>query len=136
MQIQENINILLSQADWQWSQAVANIFRPRGINSLVINNPCDAVDMLEKRRVHTAIVDMDNKRGNGLAMIKMLKSRYPLLPCILLASRVENRLLEKALELEVFCVIEKPFDLSVLTDQLNRLFLKRFNITIFSQNNN
>ncbi len=136
MKANENINILLSQANWPWAQAVRQIFEPRGINSLVIDEPCQAVDLLEKRRIHTAIVDMDLEKANGLATIKIIKSHFPLLPCILLASHVEKKLLVEALELDVFSVIEKPVEWPIFTDQLNKLFVKRFNITVFSQENN
>ena len=38
----------------------------------------------------------------------------------------------KALALDVFSVINKPVDMSILLDQLNRLFTRRYNSAVFS----
>ena len=40
--------------------------------------------------------------------------------------------LEKALRLDVFSVIDKPVNMCILQEQLNRLFLKRYRSNIFS----
>jgi DNA-binding NtrC family response regulator len=130
---EDTINIMLNPADWPWPEAVRDIFQPRGINSLVISDANEAIEVIQSRRIHTAIVDMDAEKANGLATIKVIRAHFPMLPCILVARDVQQELLCRALELEVFSVIEKPVDLSVLVEQLNRLFVRRFNIKIFSQ---
>jgi hypothetical protein len=62
----------------------------------------------------------------------MIRSGFPLLPCILIADDAEQKLLSTALELDVFSVINKPVDMPLLKGQLNRLFLKRYGSTIFA----
>jgi PleD family two-component response regulator len=58
---------------------------------------------------------------------------YPLVPCILLSSATGESLLGKALELDVFSVIDKPVDMGVLQQQLNRLFIKKYSSNVFAQ---
>ena len=41
--------------------------------------------------------------------------------------------LGKALQLDVFSVIDKPVDMDILRQQLNRLFIKRYNSDVFEQ---
>ena len=125
------VNVLASEADWAWPEAIREIFRPRGVNLLVADRTGDFVDILRQRRIHTTIVDMDCRSG-GLATIKIIRMDYPLIPCIVLASDAPQTMLNEALRLDVFSVIGKPVDMRVLREQLNRLFVKRYNSTLFS----
>ena len=130
---QPEVNVLTSEANWAWPEALRNIFRPRGVNLLVAENAGEFVSIIERKRIHTTIVDMDSEESNGLATIKIIRMAYPLLPCILLSSAAGETLLGKALRLDVFSVIDKPVDMSVLREQLNRLFIKRYGSSIFSE---
>ena len=100
---------------------------------LVAENASEFVDIIEKKRIHTTIVDMDSEQSNGLATIKVIRIEYPMLPCILLSSYTGKNLLGKALQLDVFSVIGKPVDMQILREQLNRLFLKKYNSNIFDE---
>ena len=125
------INVLVGQADWPWAEAVRRIFAPRGINSMVPADPIEALDMIERRRIHTAIVDTDCQMPSGLAIIRIIRSKYPRLPCILISGSSRRKLLAQAFELNVFSVIAKPVDMTILLDQLNRLFTKMYNSAVF-----
>lgn len=129
----EEINVLASEANWAWPEALRYIFRPRGVNLLMAENAAEFVNIIERKRIHTTIVDMDSEQSNGLATIKIIRMDYPLLPCILLTSAAGESLLGKALRLDVFSVIDKPVDMSVLQEQLNRLFVKKYNSDIFAK---
>lgn len=129
----EEINVLASEANWAWPEALRYIFRPRGINLLMAENAVEFVNIIERKRIHTTIIDMDSEQSNGLATIKIIRMDYPLLPCILLTSAAGESLLGKALRLDVFSVIDKPVDMSVLQEQLNRLFVKKYNSDIFAK---
>ena len=127
----EEINVLASEANWAWPEALRHIFRPRGINLLVAENATEFIHVIKSKRIHTTIVDMDSETSNGLATIKIIRMSYPLLPCILLTSRAGQSLLDKALRLDVFSVIDKPVDMSILRQQLNRLFIKKYSSSVF-----
>ncbi|MHC4556864.1 MAG: response regulator [Planctomycetota bacterium] len=127
----DEVNVLASEANWAWPEAVRHIFRPRGVNLMVAENAAEFVNIIERKRIHTTIVDMDSEKSNGLATIKIIRMDYPLLPCILLASTAGKSLLGKALRLDVFSVIDKPVDMLILREQLNRLFRKKYNSSIF-----
>jgi len=127
----EEVNVLASDANWAWPEALRYIFRPRGVNLLVAENAAQFVSIIEKKRIHTTIVDMDSEQSDGLATIKIIRMDYPLLPCILLTSTAGESLLGKALRLDVFSVIDKPVDMRILREQLNRLFIKKYNSSIF-----
>ena len=125
-------NILISQAGWAWPQALKQIFKPSGVNLLMAESSEDFINVAGHKRVHIAIIDMDSEKVNGLATLKIMKKEFPLLPCILLSSRIEQPLLDTALKLDVFSVIDKPVDLEILRQQLNRLFHKKYNSDVFA----
>jgi len=129
----DEVNVLASGASWAWPEAVRYIFRPRGVNLLVADSAADFVNVIRKRWIHTTIVDMDSEESDGLVTIKIIRIDYPLMPCILLASVAGEELLEEALRLGVFSVIDKPVDMGVLREQLNRLFIKRYNSSVFAE---
>jgi DNA-binding NtrC family response regulator len=127
----DEFNILASEANWAWPEALRDIFEPRGVNLLVAHSAGEFVDVIKRKRIHTTIVDMDSET-DGLITIRIIRMHYPLLPCILLASEVGATTLSKALQLDVFSVIDKPVDMEVLQDQLNRLFTKKYHSDIFT----
>jgi len=127
------VNVLASAANWAWPEALRSLFKPRGINLMVAENTSDFVHILGRTRIHTTIVDMDSERANALATIRIIRMDHPLLPCILLTSRVDQDVLGKALQLDVFGVVGKPVNMEVLQQLLNRLFLKKYNSDIFSR---
>jgi DNA-binding NtrC family response regulator len=127
----EEINVLTSQADWAWPEALRSIFQPRGINLLIASNASEFVNIIRTKRIHTTIVDIDCEELNGLAVVKIIRMNNPTLPCILLSTAAGQFLLGNALKLDVFSVIEKPVDMHILREQLNRLFLKKYQSSIF-----
>jgi len=127
----DEINVLASQADWAWPMALRDIFQPRGVNLLVAQGTNDFVQIIQQKRIHTTIVDMDSEKSSGMATVRIIRMEYPMLPCIMLASCTCESILNKALQLDVFSVIDKPVDLNVLREQLNRLFIKKYNCDVF-----
>jgi DNA-binding NtrC family response regulator len=130
----EEISVLTTQQDWAWPEAVRDIFQPRGVNLLVANGIDQFVNVLRHRRVQAAIVDTDpGAQTGGLWALKIIRIEYPLTPCILLTSEPTESMLEEALQLDAFSVIDKPVDMTVLRDQLNRLFVRKYSSHIFSR---
>ncbi|MHC4758120.1 MAG: hypothetical protein ACYTE8_05660 [Planctomycetota bacterium] len=123
-------NVLVSGANWAWPVALRELFKPREVNLLVAEQANDFVEVIQRRKVHTAIVDMDSA-AVALATVKIIRIDYPLVPCILLAGEAGKDLLSKALQLDVFSVIEKPVNMEILREQLDRLFLKRYQSNVF-----
>ena len=129
----DEVSLLTTQAGWAWPQALRDIFQPRGVNLLVAENANDIVNVLRHRRICTTIIDTDpGEPTAGLWTLRIIRLENPLIPCILLASEVSEVVLDEALRLDVFSVIDKPVDMNILKDQLNRLFIKKYSSHIFS----
>lgn len=127
----DEVNVLASELGWAWPVALRDIFEPRGINLLVAKSAGEFVNVIERKRIHTTIVDIDSKEADGLTTIKIIRMDYPLIPCIVVTRRAEDAVLRVALELDVFSVIDKPVDMGVLLGQLNKLFVKKYSSDVF-----
>ena len=128
----DEVNVLASAANWAWPQALRDLFQPRGVNLLVAQDAGEFVHIIANRRIHTTIVDMEWGQAGGLTTVRLIRMDYPLVPCILLTSRVDQDILGKALQLDIFGVVGKPVDMEVLRELLNRLFLKKYNSDLFA----
>jgi DNA-binding NtrC family response regulator len=128
----DEVNVLASAASWAWPEALRSIFQPRGVNLLVAEKAGEFVHIIANRRIHTLIVDIDAGQSSGLTTVRLVRMEYPLVPCILLTSRVDPHVLGTALQLDVFSVVGKPVNMDVLRELLDRLFLKRYNSNIFA----
>ena len=126
------ITVLVSESSWAWPLALKDIFRPRGVNILVANRTAEFVNIIQQKRIHVAIIDMDSEQANGFATVRLIRMGFPLLPCLVLKSQINEMLLCKALELDIFSVLNKPVDMQVLQRQLDRVFSKRYNSNIFA----
>jgi DNA-binding NtrC family response regulator len=125
------VNVLASEANWAWPRALQDIFRPRGVNLLVAHDSDEFVNIISHQRISVTIIDAE--RPSGIATVKIIRINFPFVPCILLAKGADETLLDEALKLDVFSVIDKPVDMDVLRQQLNRLFVKRYNSDIFNR---
>jgi DNA-binding NarL/FixJ family response regulator len=139
----DEVSVLTTQADWAWPMAVRDIFQPRGVNLLVADGIDEFVNVLRHRRIAATIIDTDSPepgqtrlageaRRGGLWGLRIIRVEYPLTPCILLTSNPTEAMLEEALQLDAFSVIDKPVDMRILIDQLNRLFIRKYSSHIFS----
>jgi DNA-binding NtrC family response regulator len=126
------VNVLISESSWAWPLALKDIFRPRGVNILIANRTAEFMNIIQQKRIHAAIIDMDSEQANGFGTIRLIRMGFPLLPCLVLKSQVNEMLLCKALELDVFSVLNKPVDMLILQRQLDRVFSKRYNSNIFA----
>jgi DNA-binding NtrC family response regulator len=127
----DEVSVLTTQADWAWPMALRDIFQPRGVNLLVADGIDQFVNVLRHRRIQATIVDTDSGQGSAWAL-KIIRIEYPKIPCILLTSNPTAVMLEEALQLDAFSVIDKPVDMKILKDQLNRLFVRKYSSHIFS----
>ncbi len=130
----ENVNVLLNTANWAWPQAVSQIFQPRGINALVAESSGDMVNLVDKNKIHLAILDTSLDDLSGLRTLELIRNHDNLLPCLLLANTIDKRLLAGALKLKVFSVLTKPVNLGQLANQINRIFQKYYSSNLFSNN--
>jgi len=136
-----SVNVLINNANWDWPDAVARIFRPSGINALVAQNPNETLRLVTNNKIHLAILDISNENATSfnnkpitteqiLNTIRSIRTRDHLLPFILITDSANSRILGQALSLGAFCVITKPVDIAILSQQIQRLFSKLYGFNL------
>ena len=127
----DRVNLLASEADWAWPRALQDIFRPRGVNLLVARDADEFVNIISHERIYATIIDAE--RPSSLVTVRIIRINYPFVPCILLTRSADESMLDEALRLDVFSVIDKPVDMDILRQQLDRLFTKKYKSDIFNK---
>ncbi len=127
-----SVNILMSNSAWAWPQAVQQIFQPRGVNTLLAESTDDIVRIIDNSKVHLAIIDQSIDNESGLKALEIIRKKDRLLPCVLLAGEVNNKLLATALSLHVCSVLAKPVDIIQLAEQMDRIFRKYYSSSVFA----
>jgi DNA-binding NtrC family response regulator len=127
----EPVTVLASAADWAWPVALHNIFEPRGVKLIVADRTVEFIGIIEQNRIHAAIIDVDFT-SEGFVTLKIIRNSFPWLPCLLLKSRPDECLLSRALQLDVFSVLDKPVDMKILQQQLDRIFTKMYKSSLFA----
>lgn len=116
-----------------WHHTVNMLLAPQGVQVLVAQTGREALDMLETRRIHVAVLDHRLPQLSGLQVVKLarehLATRRPadaVVPAaILLTDTPSTPLLHEALGMSVFTVLAKPVNHEQLLDALARA-MRRF----------
>ncbi|MDH7599629.1 MAG: hypothetical protein QHH07_08375 [Sedimentisphaerales bacterium] len=124
------VTVLAAGGDRGWPAMVEGLFRPAGVDLISVRHRAGFIDALRQRSVHAAIIDIDQDHV-GLSMVRVIRIECPNLPCLLLSSQVDEHLLITALEMDVFSVLNKPPDIGLLCRQLDRLFLRVYQSSLF-----
>ena len=119
------LTVLLANEQEGWHQTVRGLLEPQGVQTLSAKSGREALDLIETRPVHVAVLDQAMPQLGGLQVIRLMRDRKNAPPAILLASQLTNNLLREALSMQVFTVLAKPVDFNVLLDALARV-LRRY----------
>jgi DNA-binding NtrC family response regulator len=119
------LTVLLANEQEGWHQTVRGLLEPQGVQTLSARSGREALDLIESRPVHVAVLDQAMPQLGGLQVVKLMRERKNAPPAILLANQLTNHLLREALSMQEFTVLGKPVDFNVLLDALARV-LRRY----------
>ena len=127
------LTVLLANEQEGWHQTIRGLLEPQGVQTLSARSGREALDLMESRPIHVAVLDQSMPQLGGLQVVKLMRDRKNAPPAILLANQLTNNLLREALSMQVFTVLGKPVDLNVLLDALARV-LRRYHESRWPQN--
>jgi len=141
-QIQPRFNVLLTQDRVReaehWTQQLPRLMQPLGVRAYVARTGREALDLVEQHPIHAALVDIAtppeiNAEPNGLWLLKILTHRSQRPPIVVInhryAQRRAERLLNEALRLGAFTVINRPSDVEPLLHIIRRLLEREYQNT-------
>jgi DNA-binding NtrC family response regulator len=117
--------VLLANEQEGWHQTVRRLLEPQGVQTLSARNGREALQLIESKPVHVAVLDTQMPQLGGMQVIKLMREMQKAPPAILLTNELSSHLLREALGMHVFSVLSKPVDFNVLLDTLARV-LRRY----------
>jgi len=125
-QYQNRFTVLLANEQEGWHQTVRHLLEPQGVQTVSARSGREALNLIESRPIHVAVLDIQMQGLGGLQVIKLMRELEQAPPAILLAAELTNHLLHEAIGMHVFSVLSKPVDFNVLLDTLARVMRKHY----------
>ena len=128
VQVQHNnrFTVLLANEQEGWHHTVRQLLEPQGVQTVVARSGRDALNLMESRPIHVAVLDQGMPNLGGLQVIRMMREMNAAPPAILLANQLTTNLLHEALGMHVFSVLSKPVDFNLLLDALARVMRRHY----------
>ncbi|MEM8875195.1 MAG: response regulator [Planctomycetota bacterium] len=123
------LTVLLGDSRPAWHRQVDTLLEPQGVRTVSAFSGRDVMDALERPadRVHVAVLDENLEGMGGLQIARVLCEKPGSPPIVLLADAATGRnVLQQALALRVFSVLNKPVELNALLDTLARLVRRHY----------
>jgi len=130
LQTQSNLGnrftVLLANEQEAWHRTIRGLLEPQGVETVVARSGREALELIEKRPIHVAVLDQAMPQLGGLQVVKLMRALNYAPPAILLANQLTNNLLHEALAMHIFSVLSKPVDFNLLLDAMARVVKRHY----------
>lgn len=112
--------VLVIDDDMDMLELTRKYLSGEGYEVLVVSNPFDADEILDKYRISLALVDINMPMKNGYDLVAQMKRsiRNRFVPVVFMSGRSEKKDIERAFKLDVEGYIIKPFDKKTLVEKV------------------
>jgi len=132
---QHRFTVLLANEQEEWHQTIRVLLEPQGVQTISARTGREALELLESRPFHAAVLDHQMPQLGGLQVVRLLHELHQQAPpAILLANDLTSHLLREALGMRIFSVLSKPVDTNLLLDALARV-LRRYHASRWPDGN-
>ena len=118
--------VLLANETEGWHQTVRDLLKPQGVETISARSGREALNLIESRPIHVAVLDYQMQGLGGLQVIRLMRDMQQAPHSILLAGELTTHLLHEAIAMHVFSVLSKPVDFNVLLDTLARVMRRHY----------
>jgi CheY-like chemotaxis protein len=113
-------SILITDDDRGSRETLAGLLADRGFHTLSASCGEEAIEIVRVEMVHLAFFDMQMPRMTGLEALQQVRLLNELLPAILVTADATRELIRQAFQAQVFSVIPKPVNKTVVLHTLTR----------------
>jgi CheY-like chemotaxis protein len=117
------MNILIVDDDLTQLETLRRGLRSKGYNVLEASSGMEALNVFEdtkKNEIHLILADYVMPEMNGVELLKKIREKSNSLPVIIMTAFVKNNLLVEAMRLNCHSVLEKPFTLRQLHNEIQK----------------
>lgn len=111
--------MLITDDDRDFRETLRGVFEMRGFRTLLAENGEVAIEIVQRERIHVALLDMHMPRLTGLETIRQVKRVRAVVPCILISAEMDEDLAEEAKEVDAFSSLSKPVSLAEITQTVS-----------------
>ncbi|HUT31923.1 MAG TPA: response regulator [Planctomycetota bacterium] len=120
--------LLIAEQEDDLREELDSLFCTEGYETHVAADDDEAVEIVRHETIDVVILSLELPRGGGLGLLRVIRGvAGPRVPCVLTAAEVSGRLQVDALLEDVFTVVPKPPDDSLLK-RVVELALRRFRV--------
>ena len=112
--------VLLVDDEKDFLDIMAERMEARGMDVSTANSAEDALEMVQKESYDAIIMDLMMPEMDGFKALKLFKETKPEVQIILLTANVPEEKCIEAIKLGAMDVIEKPADLNLLTQKIEK----------------
>jgi len=113
-------SVLVTDDDQGSREALAELLVEHGFRTVTAGSGEEAIEIVQVEVVHVVFFDMHMPRMTGLEALQQVRLLNALLPAILVTADATRDLIRQAFQAQVFSVIPKPVNKSIVLHTLTR----------------
>jgi DNA-binding response OmpR family regulator len=125
IEILKGKNLLIVEDEAALREPLAAEFESLGCCVLQAKNGVDAFEIVKKENLDLVISDIRMPGGDGVELLKKIKSHNHLCPIVMLITGLSDLSKDEAYHLGAEAILAKPFDLDELDDAVARVLTPR-----------
>jgi CheY-like chemotaxis protein len=117
------MNILIVDDDLTQLETLRRGLRSKGYNVLEASSGIEALNVFEntkKNKIDLILADYVMPEMNGIELLQKIREKSNALPVIIMTAFVKNNLLVEVMRFNCNSVLEKPFTLSKLHNEIQK----------------
>jgi len=104
-----------------WVERLAEALRPVTVDVVPVRSPSRAMERLSALRPRVVVLDEPTLTDVGWSLLRQIRRLDADVPCLMVVSRAEPMLLNRALQLSAYSVFEVPVDVELMRQMVCRL---------------
>jgi DNA-binding NtrC family response regulator len=117
--------VLIVDDELEFIDALAERMTARGMAVTKSGSAVDALEQVKQKSFDVVVLDLQMPEMDGLEALKLLKAQKPEIQVILLTGHATVEKGIKAMKLGAMDLLEKPADLTVLTEKIRKAQAKK-----------
>ncbi len=113
-------SVLVTDDDRGSRDALAALLADHGFRTVTAGSGEEAIEIVQVEVIHVVFFDMHMPRMTGLEALQQVRLLNALLPAILVTADATRELIRQAFQAQVFSVIPKPVNKSIVLHTLTR----------------
>jgi len=120
-----NQSILIVDGDTKMRKTLEGILRVNNYQSRGVGSGKEAVRLFSKEIFQAALIDLSLSDLPGLDVLKAIKKKSPDTECIILTGFSSNKMVNQAMNLGAFSLVQKPYEIDQLLLTINHALEKK-----------